>query len=230
QRAVGQDEHVGRPSGCATALQPPRGEWLIRSRASALDLDERDAVADRRRPVPGAVLGDEDATPVALWKHLPGVEAHAEGRHVRAKEPGWRGELRARAPRVVLGVAQAVAVTEGKAEVLARAREAVQLVGRLVVAEPVAPVVGEPELAGLRLEVEADAVAHAARDHLGTAARNIELRDGRMQQTGRRADVARRADGHVETTVRTERDELPAVVSVGRVGVADHLGLWRLLQ
>src|SRR5262249_56598807 len=117
--------------------------------------------ADRRRPIPGAVLGDEDAAPVALGKHPSGVEAHAEGRDVRAEKPGRSGELRARASGIVIGVAQTVAVTVGEAEVLARAPQAVQLVRGLVVAEPVAPIVSEPELAALRLEVEADAVAYA---------------------------------------------------------------------
>ena len=115
----------------------------------------------------------------------------------------------------------------GKPKCSADAAEMVQLVGRLVVTHVVAPVVGEPEILRGRIEVEAHAVAHAARDHLRLAASQVDPGDGRVQRGGRRADVARRADGNVELAVGTEGDELPAVVAVRGEGVAGHLGLGR---
>ena len=118
-------------------------------------------------------------------------------------------------------------MAERKPEVLADLRQMVQLVGRLIVAEPVAAVVGEPQVAGRRIEVEADAVAHAARHDLGPAAREVEPRDRGVERARRRADVARRADRNVELSVRAKRDELPAVMGVGRIGIAGHFGLGR---
>ena len=97
---------------------------------------------------------------VLLREHPAGVEAHAERGDVGTERLGRRGELVARAAGVEVGVADVVAVAEGEAEVLAGLGHAVELVGRLVVAEPVAPVLGEPELLGVGGEVEADAVAH----------------------------------------------------------------------
>jgi hypothetical protein len=150
---------------------------------------------------------------------------------VRAERAGGRRELRAGAPRAELGVAEPFAVAVGEAEVLAGLREVVQLVGWLVVAQPVTSVVGEPEGAGLGMEVEAHAVADAARDDLrAAAAREVHPRDRRVQRARRLAHVARRAHRHVEAAVGAERDELPAVVRVGRKRARGHLGPGRAAE
>src|SRR5947209_11026203 len=78
QRAVGHHEHVRGPTGRGAALEPADGKGLVGRRAPAFELHERDAVADRRRAVPGAVLRDEDAAAVLLGEHAAGVEAHTE--------------------------------------------------------------------------------------------------------------------------------------------------------
>ena len=62
-----------------------------------------------------------------------------------------------------------------------------------------------------RAPVEADDVAHAARDGLEAAAVGLHALDDAVA-LARLADVARRADRHVELAVGTEGDELPAVV------------------
>src|SRR5215831_19053463 len=111
---VGHHEHVGWATGRDAALQPARGERLVGRGAPVVDLHEGDPVPDRRRAVPRAVLGDEDPAAVLLGKHPPGVEAHADGRDVRAELAGRRAELAARAPGVVLRIADAVAVAERK--------------------------------------------------------------------------------------------------------------------
>ena len=66
-----------------------------------------------------------------------------------------------------------------EAEVLARPRQPIQLVGRLVVAQPVAAIVREPQLARVRMEVEAHAVPDPARDDLRRPTREVDPRDRR---------------------------------------------------
>src|SRR4030095_1571132 len=92
---------------------------------------ERDAVADRRRAVPGAVLGDEDTAPVLLGEHAARVKAHPDRRDRRNGLGGRARELAARASGVVLRIADAVAVAERITKVLARLRQTIQLVGAL---------------------------------------------------------------------------------------------------
>src|SRR4030095_7312362 len=171
QLPVGHHEHVGRAAGRGAALEPARGKALVGRSASVFDLHERHAVADRRGAISRSVLGDEDAAAVFLGEHPAGVEPHADGRDVRAELSGrWR-ELAARTPGVVLRVADAVAVAERKAQARADPRQVIQLIGGVIVAEPVATVVGEPQIAARRIEVEADAIAHAPGPDLGPAAR-----------------------------------------------------------
>src|SRR5438093_5507566 len=78
--------------------------------------------------------------------------------------------------------------------------------------------------------VEADAVAHAAREDLDRTAVRLHARDRLVQRPRRYADVARRAHRHVEPAVGTERDELPAVVAVTGVAVGDHDGRGRAVE
>ncbi len=85
-------------------------------------------------------------------------------------------EFAARALRAELGIGRVALVAERKAEVLAAARDVVELVGGQVVAEQVAAVVGEPERAVGRVPVEADRVAHAARDGLDRAVPSTLMR------------------------------------------------------
>ena len=99
----------------------------------------------------------------------------------------------------------------GYPKCIARADDVVELVGRHIVAQVVAAIVGEPELARARLPVEADTVAHASRHHLATAAVDVHPQDEAMHGVGL-ADIAGRADVGVELAVGAERDVPPAVV------------------
>jgi hypothetical protein len=108
-------------------------------------------------------------------------------------------------------------------------RRPVQLVGRAVVAQPVAPVVREPQLFRFGLPVEPDGVPDAARDDLGAGPVGLEARDRRIGVAAP-ADVAGRADRHVEESVRTECDELPAVVCVLGERVRHDGGRGRVLK
>ena len=95
-----------------------------------------------------AILGRE---------HVAGIETHAERGDVRAQLLRRRAELAARTG-VELRVLDVALVAEREAEVEAGLRRVVQRVGRLCVAEPVAAVVGEPELVRLRVPRKADRV------------------------------------------------------------------------
>ena len=110
------------------------------------------------------------------------------------------------------------------------ASSAVQLVRRQVVAQHVAPVVGEPELLRHRDRSRSRRVLRTPRATIsGSRSRRAFMRVMvRVARSRRLADVARRADRHVELAVGAEGDELPAVVAVGREGVADHHGLRRM--
>jgi hypothetical protein len=98
-----------------------------------------------------------------------GVEAHPERGDVRPEVLRRRGELAASVLRAEIRIADRAAVAVRIAEALAAPRDAIELVGRLVVAELVAPVVGEPQFPRARVPVEAHRVAHAARDDLVAA-------------------------------------------------------------
>ena len=166
--------------------------------------------------------GDEDVVAVLGREHRAGVEAHAVRRDVRAELDGRRVELAARAALAVLGVGQVALVAERVAEVHALLRRAVQRVVGQVVADPVAGVVGEPEVLGARVPVEADRVAHAARVDLHHAGLGIDAVDRRLR-VGRHDDVARRADVEVELAVGAGREELPEVAGLLRgIEVVDH--------
>jgi len=54
----------------------------------------------------------------------------------------------------------------GKAEVAARRRCIVQFIGRKIVPQPIAAVVGEPQFAGLRVPVEPHRISHALGKYL----------------------------------------------------------------
>src|SRR5262245_66070394 len=102
-------------------------------------------------------------------------------------------------------------------------RRVVELIGRYVVSEHVAPVVREPELARGRVPVEADAVPHAAREDLAlSSAGGVQAAD-RAVLALRLAHVARRADADVEQPIGPEAERLEAVVAIARQVVGyDH--------
>ena len=109
----------------------------------------------------------------------------------------------------------------GEAEVLPLLRHHVELVARLVVAQPVAGVGGEVELLGHRMPVEAHAVAHAVGHVLEAGAVGIHAGEVGVG-VGRHTDIAGRADVEVELAVGAEGEVLPAVRQVLGQGVVDH--------
>ena len=97
----------------------------------------------------------------------------------------------------------------------------VQLVGRDQVAQIVAAIVGEEHLAGHGMPVEADRVAHPAREDLEPVAVGIHP-DDRALEAGDLADVAGRADRDIELAVRSEAGVAPAVVAEIRQHAGRH--------
>ena len=80
------------------------------------------------------------------------------------------------------------------------------------------------------MEVESDAVSDAASHHLGLAPSDVQARDRGMERAGKLADVAGSTDRDVESRIRAECDELPAVAFIRRVAIGDHLGRGRLTE
>ena len=103
----------------------------------------------------------------------------------------------------------------------------VELVLRPVVAGPVAAVVGEPQLLGHRVPVEPDCVADPACHDLHAGSVGVVAADLAVDAGIDLADVAVRADLHVELSVWSERDVFPVVMNRVReielVGQFDRL-------
>src|SRR4030095_3850030 len=116
---------------------------------------------------------------------------------------------------------------EGEPEVEAGRRRTVELIRRYVLAQPVAPVVREPELPGHRVPGEADRVANARGKDF--TARAIGIHPGDRRVALLIADVAGRTERHVELAVGSEGDVLPGMVALGRKSVTDYNRLrWRV--
>src|SRR5204862_888711 len=99
-------------------------------------------------------------------EHVARVEREAERRHVSAELlHGWLGR-RAGALRTEFRILHIALMTEWKAEVQAALPGDIELVVRHVVAHHVATVIGEPQLARLRVPIEADGIADAFGEHL----------------------------------------------------------------
>ena len=112
---------------------------------------------------------------------------------------------------------------------LAELGDVVELVARHVVAQPVAGVLAEPQVAGARIDRAADAVADADRHQLGRAVRRIDA--AILRQAGRRqADVAGRPERDVEPALAVGHQVLPAMRHVGRHVVVDDLAVRRLVE
>src|SRR5262249_40744390 len=158
---------------------------------------------------------------------IAGIELHAERRDVRAKLERRRRELRALVAHRELRIRNVALVAIRITEMLADPGDMVELVARYVVAEPVARILGEPVVAGARIDVAADAVAHAKRDDFRKTVGRIDAPD--LRYRGRRqADVAGRTERDVKPAVLVEGQIFPAMRRVGRHVVVDDLPLRHL--
>jgi hypothetical protein len=96
---------------------------------------------------------------------------------MRSKEGHRRYILRTVLAPAEVDIGDVALMAIGEAEVLAGPGHVVQLVIRQVFAQPIALVVGEPEVLGLRVPVEAQGIAHPDRDRLDVAAVEIHSDD-----------------------------------------------------
>ena len=174
------------------------------------------------------MFGDEDLIAVLFWKHVAGVETHAESRYVRAEFLDRRDKFVATALTAECGIGDVGAVAVGIAEVLSIGGYSVQFVRWHIVAHPVSSVVREPQFARFRVPIEADGVANASRydaeGAIGIQSSNRRVRIAAI------ADVARRADGYVQQVVGAKADEFPAVRTICGESVVDDFRLRRVVE
>src|SRR6185369_13423364 len=207
QRSVLHDVEVDRAAEIVVVLDEAGHERLDLGAALAVGPRHVHAVV-LLGPVPRPVDRDEHRALVLRREHLAGVELQAERAGVRPEQRGGLDVVVARLAPAEFRIGDVALVAVRVAEVLAELLhvEVVQLVVRELLAEPVAAVVGEPEVAGLRVEVEADRVAHALRQGLDAGAVEVHAVD--LGVLAGIADVARRADREVQLVV-LDAQELP---------------------
>src|SRR5437867_7233121 len=105
------------------------------------------------------MVDDEELLAVFRGEHGPCVEGQAERGDVRSQFLRRRGEFGAFARLAELGIGNVSLMAVWIAEVQPGPGSTIQLVVRLLIAERVAPVVGEPQLVRVRVERETDRVA-----------------------------------------------------------------------
>ena len=168
------------------------------------------------------MLGNEQGVSVALRKLLAGVEGDAQGGAMGLQFQHWRLIFLWSGLIAELRVRHIGGMPERIAEMQAGAGGQVDLLGGDVVAQHVPAIVGEPEVAGFRVPVEADAVANALGVDFRCAAVRVHAQDGGEPRILRKADVAGRPHRHIQLSVGAELDVLPAVVPVVRQAVRDQ--------
>ncbi len=141
-----------------------------------------------------------------------------------------RLELGAGALLAEFRVGNTASVAVRIAEVLAGPGHPVELVVGHIVPQHVAPVVGEPELAGGRVPVEAHRIAHPLGHDLQVGAVGLHLHDVGVAVFVGRADIAGGADRHIQIAIRAKGDKLPSVMRFGGEAIAYHNGLGRVVQ
>jgi len=106
----------------------------------------------------------------------------------------------------------------------------IEFIGRQVVTELVATVIGEPQLTGLRLPIETDAITHTKRIDFDCAAIGIHAHDiGKALRIGI-ANVAGGAHRNIELAVRTESNEFPPMVGLAGQPLGNRHGGGRIFQ
>src|SRR5437764_9479637 len=80
------------------------------------------------------------------------------------------------------------------------------------------------------MPVEAHRVAHAMGNHCESCAVELQTGNRRITWVSTLADITWRTYGHVEHAIRSQTDELPAMMRITGITVVDHDGLWRIGQ
>ena len=153
------------------------------------------------------------------------VETHAERGHVGAELGRGRGELRARmsGSKLRIGNIAPVAIRKTEMQWSRRARRhTIQFVRRNVVAEQVAPIVGEPQRSIDRTPVESDRIANALCNDRLSASIGLDPLNVVIPAFVALANIARCAYRDIEISVRSECDEFPAVMRFTRESIGDE--------
>ncbi len=88
--------------------------------------------------------------------HAAPPKRHPQRRDMRAQAGHRRDELAAAPALAELRVEEVALMAEGKAKMLPGLHDAVEFAAGLIIAQPVATVVGEPQLTRTRLKIKAD--------------------------------------------------------------------------
>src|SRR6266508_2962451 len=214
-RAVRQLQDIGGPAvELVLAVVEETGHERLDLGGRALRPGKHHVIAVLLLPVPRPAAGNEADVRVGLGEHAAGVELDAEPGDMRSRQGGRQYHAGARVWPLDVRIGNAVGVAIGEAEIGAFLilGNPVELVLRAIIAGPVAAVVGEPQLLRHRMPVEADGVADAARDDLHAGAVGVVAADLAVGAGVDLANVAVRADLHIELAVGPERDVLPIVM------------------
>src|SRR5580692_3443235 len=231
QRAVLHRLHVDRPADVLVVLQETSHERFLHShRAVLVEVDDVNVAADLVGLVRGAVPRQKDRVAILRREHSPGIEAHAQRRRMRPELRNRLGELAAAVAPAEYRILDVAAVAVRKTEIVgSRVEQAVQLVLRRILGEPVPLVLGEIEDFGQRMKIHADDLADAAGDDLDAAA--VDRYAANLGIARRRlTDVTRRSDIDVELIVGTERQEFPAVRLMVRQVAVDDDRIRRIIE
>src|SRR6202171_3519496 len=109
----------------------------------------------------------EDGVLVTLWQHAAGIKSHTERGCMRTHQTDRRREFAAGMSPAEFGIRNISLITVRCSEILTHFGDAIKFILRTIFRHPVASIVGEVELLGFRMPVEADRVANAKRHDLG---------------------------------------------------------------
>src|ERR1700733_12885568 len=229
-RAVLQLHDVDRTPDILVVLQEAGEQRFdVFDCAVLVEMSDSNVTAELDGPIPRTMTRDDDLVLVGSREHFAGIETHAERGCVRTHQADWRRELAAGVSPAEFGVGNIALPAIGGAEVLADLGDAVEFVVRKVFRKPVAAVVGEVELLGFGIPVEADGVADADGNDFRARTVEVDTADLAMILVMQHV-VAGLADRNIELVVRSDGDELPAVGFVLRQVVVDHGGLRRIVE
>jgi len=141
------------------------------------------------------VQRDERVAAVLGRERGAGIERDPERRRMRLDGDRRRLDVRA-TRRSVLGIGFAREVALGPA-VVAAVLDDVDVLGRQVIAQIVAIVVTAPQLAGRRIERQADCVPEPAREDAAARAVGLELRYRGAQRVALVTEIAGRPDREI---------------------------------
>ena len=185
--------------------------------------DPNHFVPHRLTAVPRPVFGNEDVAPILLREHPAGIKLHAQRGDMRAQLLRRCPGLRTGTPAAELRIGDVRPVTVRKPEMKSCPRSVIQLIRRAVIAQPVPPVIGEPQLFGDRMPVKPDGIADTRGVNVPFPVLQVDPQDRRITGIAAFADITGRAHRHIQPPVGTEGDELPSVPAVGgKIVINDH--------